>query len=124
MPKILLIEDDAVMVNLLKTLLKIEGFDVVAYLGDGDVFKAIKQERPDVIILDVNLKNIGMDDLTGFDLLKFLRSDDVLSNTGVIMSSGMNYQMESKKAGADGFIMKPYMPEDLLEIIRKIVTKN
>ncbi len=124
MSKVLLIEDDATMVGLLKTLLGIDGYEVVAFRGSEDVLKVIQREQPDVILLDVNLKNFGINDMTGLDLLKHIRSDDEIKDIGVIISSGMNYQQESKKAGADGFIMKPYMPDDLLELIKETITNN
>ena len=122
--KVLLIEDDATMIGLLKTLLGIDGYEVVAFRGGEDVLQVIQREQPDVILLDVNLKNIGINDITGLDLLKHIRSDDEIMDTGVIISSGMNYQQESKEAGADGFIMKPYMPDDLLELIKETITYN
>jgi len=124
MSKIMLIEDDATMIGLLKTLLGIEGYDVVAFDGSEDVLQAIRREKPDVIILDVNLKNFGIHDFSGFDLLKRMRADDEMNKIGVIMSSGLNYRLESKEAGADGFMMKPYMPDDLLELIKTTITKN
>ncbi len=54
-PKILLAEDDVTMVSLLKTLLKMEGFEVVALQADADVPAAVRSEKPDVILLDVHL---------------------------------------------------------------------
>ena len=124
MSKVMLIEDDATMIGLLKTLLGIDGYDVVAFDGGEDILKAVQREKPDVILLDVNLKNLGINDYNGFDVLKHLRSNDEMKGIGVIMSSGMNYHQESKEAGADGFVMKPYMPDDLLELIKKIITEK
>jgi CheY-like chemotaxis protein len=120
----MLIEDDAAMIGLLKTLLMIDGYNVVAFEGGGDILRAVRKEKPDLILLDVNLKNFGIDGYTGFDFLTQIRSDDQLKNTGVIMSSGMNYHQKSQEAGADGFVMKPYMPEDLLRLIKKTISKN
>jgi CheY-like chemotaxis protein len=124
MSKVMLIEDDATMIGLLKTLLGIEGYTVAAYDGEPDVLQAVRQEKPDLILLDVNLKNFGIHEFSGFDLLKEMRADDELKSIGVIMSSGMNYQQESKEAGADGFVMKPYMPDSLLSLMKDIVTKK
>ena len=115
MSKIMLIEDDRTMVDLLKTLLSIEGYEVVAFHGSEELLPAIRRENPDVILLDVNLKNLGV---RCFELLTALREDQDLCRIGVIISSGMNYQEESRTAGADGFIMKPYMPDDLLNLIK------
>lgn len=124
MAKVMLIEDDATMISLLKTLLVIDGYETVAFHGDEDVLGVVQREKPDVILLDVNLKNFGITDINGFDLLKRIRSDDKMRKIGVIMSSGLNYRQESKEAGADGFVMKPYMPDDLLDLIKKTITEN
>ena len=124
MSKVLIIEDDATMIGLLKTLLGIDGYEVVAFIGGEDVLQVVQREQPDVILLDVNLKNFGINDISGLDLVKHIRSDDEIKNTGVIISSGINYRQESKAAGADGFIMKPYMPDDLLKLIKETITNN
>jgi CheY-like chemotaxis protein len=124
MSKVMLIEDDATMIGLLKTLLGIEGYEVVAFDGGEDVLQAVQRENPDVILLDVNLKNFGNINISGFDLLKQIRLDKNLKKIGVIMSSGINYRRESEEAGADGFMMKPYMPEDLLDIIKETISNN
>jgi CheY-like chemotaxis protein len=124
MSKVMLIEDDATMIGLLKTLLGIDGYDVVAFEGGEDVLQVVQREKPDLILLDVNLKNFGINDIDGFDLLKRMRSDDEMKGIGVIMSSGMNYRQESREAGADGFVMKPYMPDDLLELIKTTIAED
>jgi len=124
MSKVMLIEDDATMIGLLKTLLGIEGYEVIAFNGDEDVLKMVQRENPELILLDVNLKNFGINDITGFDLLKEIRLDDEMNKRGVIMSSGMNYRLESTEAGADGFVMKPYMPDELLKLIKTTISKN
>lgn len=124
MSKVMLIEDDATMIGLLKTLLEIEGYEVVAFDGGENVLQMVHREKPDLILLDVNLKNFGITDRTGFDLLKGIRLNDELKKIGVIMSSGMNYRQESTEAGADGFVMKPYMPDELLKLIKTTILKN
>jgi DNA-binding response OmpR family regulator len=124
MPKVMLIEDDQTMVGLLTTLLGIEGYKVVTFIGGTDVFSFVQSEKPDVIILDVNLSNFGGQMTNGFDLLAAIRKNDDLCQTSVIISSGMNYTVECKEAGADGFVMKPYMPDDLLALIRENIAKD
>ncbi len=123
MSKVMLIEDDPTMIGLLTTLLGIEGYDVFAFRGGREILSAIRSEQPDVILLDINLKNLGDEMGSGFDLLAAIRGNQELCQTRVIVSSGMNYQEESKSAGADGFIMKPYMPDDLLNLIKENIPK-
>jgi CheY-like chemotaxis protein len=124
MSKVMLIEDDDTMIGLLNTLLRIDGYEVVTFAGSEDVLQVVQREQPDLILLDVNLKNLGINGVSGFDLLKRIRSHEETKDIGVIMSSGMNYHQESKEAGADRFVMKPYMPDDLLKIIEDTITKN
>ena len=124
MSKILLIEDDDIMISLLETLLGIDGYEVVAFKSGEDVLQVVQREQPDLILLDVNLKNLGINHVTGLDLVGQIRSNNHTKHTGVILSSGINYRQESKAAGADGFIMKPYMPDDLLTLIKETITKN
>jgi CheY-like chemotaxis protein len=124
MSKVMVIEDDATMTSLLRTLLGIEGYEVVTFEGGDDLLQTVQLENPDLIFLDVNLKNFGINQYDGFDILKRIRSDDKMKKIGVILSSGLNYHQESKEAGADGFVMKPFMPDDLLELINKTITRN
>ena len=124
MSKVLLIEDDDVMISLLQTLLEIDGYQVVAFRSGEDLLQVVQREQPDVILLDVNLKNLGINHITGLDLVGQIRSGNNAKHTNIILSSGINYRQESKAAGADGFILKPYMPDDLLKLIEETITKN
>ena len=114
MPKILLAEDDPTMLSLLKTLLKMEGFDTVP-LGDRDnLMDVIYREHPEVVLLDVHLAQGN-----GVDLLREVRLDHTLDQTLIIMQSGMNLADECKAAGANEFLLKPYMPDTLIGAIKK-----
>lgn len=116
MPKIMLIEDDRTMLSLLTILLQMENFDVCSPSDDRpeDILAAIRQEKPDVVLLDVNLR-LG----NGIDLLGKMRSEEELKYTRVIMSSGMDLSHECLQAGADGFLLKPYMPDELIKLIKE-----
>ena len=110
---IMLIDDDPTMLRLLKTLIEIEGFKTEAWSGNADIIPELTRIKPDAVLLDVNLKGIN-----GIELLKDIRANAALSHTPVLMTSGMDYSRECKQAGATEFIMKPYMPDKLLQIIR------
>ena len=119
MTKVMLVEDDPVMVNLLETFLQIEGFEVASLPPDGDVLSAIKESDPDVILLDVHLKMRGIE-INGFDLLEQIRETKQIADTKIIMSSGMDVRERCDKVGTNGFLLKPYMPDDLIRLIKKI----
>ena len=116
MPKVALIEDDAVMLSLLQTLLEYEGYETVQLDGMGkvgDIVGMLRQAGPDLILMDVHLRQVN-----GLDLLRELRKDPLLKKVRVLISSGMELSSESSSEGADGFILKPYMPDDLVARIR------
>src|SRR4030095_312382 len=83
MAKILLAEDDSTMVSLLKTLLKMEGFDVIALDVHSDVAAAVEREKPHALFMDVNLGGQN-----GMEILESIRGNQQNSNVRVIMASG------------------------------------
>ena len=113
MAKILLAEDDATMVSLLKTLLKMEGFDVVALDADSDVAAEVRREKPDVVFMDVHLG-----DQSGMKILEKIRKNRDTAHVRVIMTSGMNVKDECIRSGANAFLLKPFMPDDLLRALK------
>jgi len=121
MRKVMLIEDDRTMLSLLTTLLQLEGFEVVTLVNDqpNSILETIRQHHPDVALLDVNLRQCN-----GLELIHSLRTDDALKNQRVIMSSGLNLKDECLKAGANSFLLKPYMPDDLIDLIKQIIGKE
>lgn len=113
MQKVMLVEDDATMLSLLVTLLKMEGFDPATLRDGEDVIQALRREKPDVVLLDVNLQ-FG----NGIDFLRRIRADKILEDSVVIMSSGMPLETECLAAGANSFLLKPYMPDVLIAAIK------
>jgi len=113
-PKIMIIEDDALMRSLLETLLQLEGYCVVQANKERDVEEIIatmRLEKPALVLMDVHLQSPQVD---GFDLLTRIRNDRELTSTRVLLSSGADYLQRSHEAGSDGFIMKPYMPDEFV----------
>jgi DNA-binding response OmpR family regulator len=118
MSKIMIIEDDNSMRFLLNTLLQMEGFQAIDDNGCGDnevIIHDIENERPDVIYMDVHIGNKN-----GIDVLKIIRKNEALNSIKVLMSSGMDLAIECEQAGAEGFIMKPFMPEELIAKIKSM----
>jgi DNA-binding response OmpR family regulator len=117
MPKILLLEDDRDMTMLLTTLLEIEGYQVRSYDSKRPIAAQAQEEIPDIVFLDVHLG--GKD---GIQILRELRGNPALAGLRVVMTSGINLTEECLTAGANAFIVKPYMPENLLHLLTKVLT--
>ena len=114
MPKLLLAEDDSTMVSLLTTLMKMEGFEVIALAANADVPNAIRAQNPDVVLLDVHLSH-----QSGLEILDAIRNSSDINKVRVVMSSGANVKEECLKHGANGFLLKPYMPDDLITMLKQ-----
>ena len=119
MPKIMLAEDDLTMVTLLKTLLDMVGYQVIELDADENVFESVRRDQPDVLLLDVHLQKTN-----GLDVLDELRANDETRDLPVVMASGLNMEDECLKRGANDFLLKPYMPDDLLKLLAKNVKES
>ena len=114
--KVMVVDDDKTMNTLLKTLLELDGFSVVmTYRGEA-VLPLALAERPDALLMDVRIA-----EMDGLELLRELRRTPELHNLPVIMCSGMDLEQESRTAGANAFILKPYPPEQLTSTLKKVI---
>ncbi len=117
MPKVMLIEDDPTMLVLLRTLLELEGYEVTELQPQDEVLNSIRSEHPDVVLMDVHLRGAS-----GLNLLEDIRRDEELLHTRVLMSSGADFLYECQRAGADGFLLKPFSPDELIKKLRVAMT--
>ena len=119
--KILVIDDEVHIVELLKFNLEISNYNVdFAYDGLDGYIKA-KNDKPDLILLDWMLPNI-----TGIELLKKIRSDKELRQTPVIMLTAKNMEndkIEGLEEGADDYITKPFSVKELLARISSVLRR-
>ena len=113
MRKILLADDDLSMVALLKTLLTLEGYQVETLLDkSGDILENIRQANPDVLLIDIFLG-----DRNGLEIVRLIRQMPDLKRLMIIMASGVDKTEDCLTAGADAFLLKPYMPKELFDIL-------
>jgi len=113
---VMIVEDDPSTVALLTTLLNLEGYAVKTpknHRPQG-LLSSIRDEHPQVVLIDVNLSTGN-----GLDLVRFIRSEPDLSNISILVTSGLNLKKESLQMGADNFIQKPFMPDELIKLIQK-----
>jgi DNA-binding response OmpR family regulator len=114
MPKIVLAEDDQTMVTLLTTLLRMDGFEVSSLDADEDVAAAVLRDRPDVLVLDFHLSS-----QSGLDVMDAISRSEAFGHTRVLMISGMDVRDQCIQHGADDFLLKPFMPDELIDLLRK-----
>lgn len=116
MRKIFIVEDDLPMTRLLQTLLSLEGFEAVSTPRAEAVLSMARQEKPDLVVMDLHLGQINT-----LDILTQLKSDPALKTIPVIVVSGLEAEEECTRAGANAFLLKPYSPSKLIETMRALV---
>lgn len=119
MPKIMLAEDDATMLRLLKTLMQMEGFEVATLDQDEDILQAVEREAPDALLMDVHLPQGS-----GLDFVRQIRADSRFSGLIVLMASGMSLTDECLAAGANDFLLKPFMPDTLINRVHSLLNSR
>jgi DNA-binding response OmpR family regulator len=119
MKKILIADDDPVMVKLLEFNFRRAGFDAVA-CGEGfTVCARARAERPDLVVLDVMLPG-----RSGLELLNDFKSDPILAIIPVVVVTSQgkgSTQDELLAAGARHVFTKPFSPTILLERLRQLL---
>lgn len=115
----LLIDDDSGVLSMMERLLQ-GSFPTSRVVGGSsgkDAFDLLKTERPDVIILDVNLP-----DQSGFDVCRELRKDPTTSSLPILMVTGDKVEtlnrVKGLELGADAYIYKPFLPDEFIAQIK------
>jgi two-component system chemotaxis response regulator CheY len=109
---ILVVDDYQTMIRIIRNLLKQLGFDDVDDASDGtQAIEKMRARKYGLVISDWN-----MEPMTGYELLKTVRADDVLKNTPFIMvtaESKTDNVIAAKKAGVNSYIVKPFNAQTL-----------
>lgn len=116
MEKIVLLDDDPVVLRIAEKRLRTAGYEVFTATDGKAGLQLIRSERPNLVLMD-----LMMPGLHGFALLQEMRNDPDLGGTPVIVSSGKAYPVDVKKAkelGANAYLTKPVDPEKLLEAVK------
>lgn len=116
--RILIVEDEAGIIDLLKLVLNREGYEVASCQSGRDAIAAIKAYHPHLVILDVMLP--GLD---GASIVRIMNEDEMLSSTPVIITSAL---VESEKMflpfpQVKGFASKPFVLADLTALVKKAI---
>ena len=122
MNKILIIDDDKSINEIIKVNLVLSGFDVIqAY--DGTIgFALCKQEIPDLIILDVMMPNID-----GYTVAKRIRENKNLENIPILMLTALGFLENKVKGfniGVDDYLVKPFEMDELLVRVKALLKRT
>jgi DNA-binding response OmpR family regulator len=117
--KILIVEDDRATTGLLKTVFQMEGFKTITCPDPERVLQVVRADRPDLVFMDYHLA-----ETESLPILQEIKGDETLKGIPVVMTSGLDRSRECRQAGADGFLMKPFRPANLIEEIRAVLERR
>jgi two-component system OmpR family response regulator len=119
-PKLLVVEDDPNIVELLSASLRFAGFDVTAVTNGADAVAAPREARPDLVVLDVMLP-----DLDGFEVIRRMREGGV--RTPVVFLTARDAtddKIRGLTLGGDDYVTKPFSLEELTARIRAVLRRS
>lgn len=120
--KILIVEDDRDIVEMVEYNLQEEGYVTISALNGEDGINLARREQPDLIILDIMLPVID-----GFEVCRTLKSDDKTSHIPIIILSAKSQETDKVvglELGADDYVTKPFSPRELIARIRAIMRRG
>ncbi|OQA37178.1 MAG: Transcriptional regulatory protein SrrA [Parcubacteria group bacterium ADurb.Bin326] len=120
--KVLLVEDESMIVDMYKMRLEEEGFEVLVTDKGTEAFEIASKEKPNIILLDVILPEID-----GFSVLQMIKDDSKTKNIPVMMLTNLGQESDKEKGSQLGaveyFIKSQHTPADVLSAVKKIVFK-
>lgn len=120
--KILIVEDEEYVLEMLSTIFRLEGYIVLCAKDGEEALNIARVDNQDIILLDIQLPK-----LNGYEVCKSIKSDPAMSHTKVLMVSGMTQnfdRMKAQEAGADDYIAKPFSSIVLLEKVEELLRIN
>jgi len=117
--RILIVDDDADLTNLVRTILEAEDYTVYSVESGEEALGEVRKLRPDLIILDILLPGID-----GYDTCKILKTDDRTSPIPIIILSikcSVEDRITGLNIGADDYITKPFDPGELTARVEAVL---
>ena len=121
--RILCIEDEPEMIDLIRLILGRRGFEVTGAAGGQAGIKAVREQLPDLVLLD-----LMMPDMDGWEVYQQMKANEATRNIPVIVVTAKAQNIDKVLglhiAKVDDYISKPFSPQDLLNSVEKVFNQN
>lgn len=118
--RVVCIEDEPEMIDLVRLILGRKGFNVIGANGGIEGLETVKREQPDLVLLD-----LMMPDMDGWEVYQQMKADTVLREIPVVVVTAKAQSIDKVLglhiAKVDDYITKPFGPQELLESVEKII---
>jgi CheY-like chemotaxis protein len=116
--RVLVVDDDDVIRQLISVNLELEGFEVFTATDGQDCLDRVKEVKPDVVTLDIMMPRID-----GWEAAQRLRQDPDTADVKVVLLSARAQEADLRrgdKIGVDAYLTKPFDPDELIETVRRL----
>ena len=120
--RVLVVDDDDVIRQLITVNLELEGFEVIPAVDGQDALDKVKDAQPDVVTLDVMMPRVD-----GWEAAARLREDPDTAHIKVILLSARAQESDiqrGERIGVDAYLTKPFDPDELIDVVRRMVAAS
>jgi CheY-like chemotaxis protein len=120
--KVLVVDDDEVIVRLLELNFELEGHEVVSVLDGQQALDRIGELAPDVVLLDVMMPEVD-----GYRVCEVLRADPATAALPIVFLSARAQEADivrGTEVGGDAYVTKPFEPLELVELVERLVAER
>lgn len=121
-PTVLYVEDNEYNRKIVRQLLSRTTYRLLEAVDGEAALAMIRQERPDLVLMDVQLPK-----MSGFDVTRALRAEPATATIPIIMVTSFALSGDDQRAmaaGASAYLAKPYSPRELLALVRQLLPEN
>jgi DNA-binding response OmpR family regulator len=121
--RVVCIEDEPEMIDLVRLILGRKGFEVIGANGGVEGLETVRREKPDLVLLD-----LMMPDMDGWEVYQQIKADEALRHIPVVVVTAKAQSIDKVLglhiAKVDDYITKPFGPQELLESVTKILGQH
>ena len=121
--RVVCIEDEPEMIDLVKLILSRRGYQVLGAMGGREGLEAVVREKPDLVLLD-----LMMPDMDGWEVYQKMKADDTTKGIPVIVVTAKAQSIDKVLglhiAKVDDYITKPFGPQELLESVERVLARQ
>lgn len=120
--RVLVVDDEPNIAKIVKKQLEVSGYDVIVAVDGEMALTKVREEHPDVILLDVMLPKRN-----GYEVLGILKQDEQLKHIPVMMLTARAQQQDQQASlehGADAYLAKPFQLEELVEQVKALLERS
>lgn len=118
--KIVCIEDEPEMIDLVRLILGRRGFELIGAVGGREGLETVRRVKPDLVLLD-----LMMPDMDGWEIYQHMKADEELRNIPVIIVTAKAQSIDKVLglhiAKVDDYITKPFGPQELIESVNRVL---